>query len=175
MKTSIAVSLLALVAPIFAVPMEALDPRHISIPGPVPTGSGFPPVPTTLSHHHGTHKTGGFHSYGPTGRPFPTGTRPSGTGHHSVHPHPTGGYYGSYGPRYIHSSLFARIITYTTTGPKPPPFPRTQSERVEVDWHSWQANCPTPFICQHHILVRSWSNLAAIDLALFFCRQLHAS
>lgn len=137
MKTSIAISLLALVAPICAVSMEGSDPRHFTFsdvsttvslpvgpPIPFPTGSGFPPFPTTLStqtHHHRSHKTGGFHSY-PTGGPFPTGTRP-----HRTHPHPTGGYHGEggNGPRFdIHSSFLAALITHTTTGPKPPPIPK---------------------------------------------------
>lgn len=147
MKTSIVISLLALVAPICAVPMEALDPRYISFPEsvrsshkspsvgppiPLPTGSGFPPFPTTLSHHHRTHKTGGFHPYGPTGHPIPTGIRPIGTGHHPIHPQPTGGHHGykrqepegANGQRYIHSSFVVELITYITTGPKLPPYPQ---------------------------------------------------
>lgn len=186
MKTSIAISLLALVAPICAVPMEALDPRHltfsdlpttISLPfGPpvsFPTGSGFPPFPTTLStqtHHHRSHKTGGFHPY-PTGGPFPTGTRP-----HRAHPHPTGGYYGidrrepegANGPRYdIHSSFLAALITYTTTGPKPPLSPRKpttclmavsllgNSKWWRSNWYSWHGSCANPFFCPPHFTIHS--------------------
>lgn len=185
MKTSIVISLLALVAPICAVPMEALEPRYISFPESVTSSpkshSVGRPIPTTLSYHHGTHKTGGFHPYGPTGRPNPTGTRPLGTGHHSIHPHPTGGHHGykgqgpegTGGPRYIHSPLLAKITTYTTTGPKPSPYPQEHFS-LKGGGRLAQLACysPTPFTCQLHFIVRSWSSLAAIDLALFLCRLL---
>lgn len=121
MKTSIAVSLLVLVAPVFAIPMEALDPRHYSFPQPVisstlslpvgppithPTGTGFPPFPTPTTHHHKPHKTGGIH-HRPTGHQFPH-SKPTGTRPHTKHPHPTGGHHGvdrrepegANGPRY---------------------------------------------------------------------------
>lgn len=142
MKTSIAISLLAMVAPICAVPMEALDPRHytlsesvvptLSLPvGPPihhPTGSEFYSFSTLSTHHHKSHKTGGVHSHYPTGYPFPPHVGPTGTGPHPTYPHPTGGHHGP--PRYefhIHPPFLVTPITYTAIGPKSPLLPRTLS------------------------------------------------